>query len=112
MISNGEKARRDQTAMELAKAHVDTEESIVRVVRLLDPHNEDAAMEPIKLLEVNTATFPAGILPIYFGPDPEDGLPYPTVIIEVTRDEFARIERGELALPRGLTFGQTLHPIA
>jgi hypothetical protein len=28
------------------------------------------------------------------------------VIVEVTPDEFARIERGELALPHGWTIGE------
>ena len=40
--------------------------------------------EPIKLLEVNENTVPAGIMPIQFGPSPASGLNYPTIIVEVT----------------------------
>ena len=59
--------------------------------------------EPIKLLEVNENTIPVGIMPLGFGPAPTYGIHYPSVIVEVTPDEYERIQSKELALPHGWT---------
>jgi len=40
-------------------------------------------------------------MPIQFGPDPASGIHYPTVIVEVTPEEFQRIQMRELELPQG-----------
>ena len=61
---------------------------------------------PIKLLEVNADTAPSGVMPLHFGPAPAGGIPYPSVIVEVTPDEFERIRAHELKLPDGWTIGE------
>jgi len=64
--------------------------------------------EPIKLLEVNENTVPSGILPIQFGPEPAVGLHYPSIILEVTPDEFQKIQSDELKLPNGWKVGDLI----
>ena len=60
---------KDEVALLLAAAHREAEPGIVRIVRLLSAR-EAEAREPVKLLEVNPATSPSGVLPIAFAPDP------------------------------------------
>ncbi len=57
--------------------------------------------EPIKLLEVNENTVPAGIMPLRFGALPADGIVHSSIIIEVTPSEFERLQNRELVLPNG-----------
>ena len=57
--------------------------------------------EPIKLLEVNANTVPSGIMPLRFGAAPSIAVPFPTVVVEVTPDEFQKIQSQELKLPSG-----------
>ena len=45
-------------------------------------------------------------MPLYFGPVPSSGIPYASVIVEVTPDEFERIRVQELKLPDGWTIGE------
>jgi hypothetical protein len=97
---------KDDAARALAAEHVSWEDSIQRIVRLRSA-NEDDADEPIKLLEVNSLTAPAGIVPVSLGPS--DDAPFPLVVIEVTEDEFARVRGGELTLPPGWTVAETLY---
>jgi hypothetical protein len=101
---------KDEVALLLAAAHREAEPGIVRIVRLLSVR-EAEAREPVKLLEVNPATSPSGVLPIAFAPDPP-GVPFPSVVVEVTPDEFARIVDGQLPLPNHWTLGVTLYPAA
>lgn len=58
-------------------------------------------IEPIKLLEVNENTVPAGVMPLHFGPAPAIGITFPSVIVEVTPDEYKKIQSQELKLPKG-----------
>lgn len=97
-------------ARELAVAHRKFEPSISRIVRVVAAE-EPAVHEPVKLLEVNPATSPSGIIPIAFGPDPP-GIPFPSVVIEVTEAEFENILAGSLQLPNGWQLGDTLYPSA
>ena len=57
--------------------------------------------EPIKLLEVNENTIPTGVMPLYFDAAPERGIHFPTVVMEVTPNEFEKIKSNELKLPPG-----------
>lgn len=98
------------TAQRLAAAHRRVEPTIGRIVRLVAPH-EDDEHEPIKLLEVNSATSPSGICPIAFTAEPPD-IPYPSVVVEVTEDEYGQILRGALPLPEGWRLGDELYPAA
>ena len=101
---------KDEVAELLAAAHREAEPGIVRIVRLIGGR-EAEAREPVKLLEVNPATSPSGVLPIAFAADPPD-VPFPSVVVEVTPEEFTRITQGQLALPNGWALGATLYDAA
>lgn len=104
-----EAASRDEAAKDLAKRHYQVEDGLTRVFRYTRKAEvEVARAEPIKLLEVNEYTVPSGIMPLYFGSAPESGIPYPTVIVEVTPEEFEKIQRRELKLPEGWETGEEL----
>ena len=96
-LTNGS-ASKAETAQRVADAHALIEPSVLRVIRYTSRCESDPN-EPIKIVEVNDDTIPAGIVPIYFGPTEE--YPFPLAIIEVTSDEFERIGRSELTLPDG-----------
>jgi hypothetical protein len=97
---------KDRVAETLAEAHRSVEPTITRIVRILGPSEADQR-EPIKLLEVNTATMPSGIWPIAFTPDPPT-VPYGSVVVEVTPDEYEEIVAQRLPLPSGWTLGAEL----
>ncbi|RJP40846.1 MAG: hypothetical protein C4547_02105 [Phycisphaerales bacterium] len=97
---------KDAVARRLAESHYRIDPAIERIVRLISPEGEDAPSEPIKLLEVNTDTSMSGILPVYFGPHPDSGIFFASIIVEVRPEEFARIEGGELTLPDGWRAGE------
>jgi hypothetical protein len=99
-------ADKDRAAERLASAHRDAEPEIVEIVRIIGDE-EDRPTEPIKLLEVNPATSPSGVVPVAFTADPPD-VPYPSVVVEVTEGEFAEIQRARLPLPHGWRLGPTL----
>jgi hypothetical protein len=95
---------KDAEARKLAAAHYEVEVGITQIFRLTGTAEaEGLPDEPIKLLEVNENTIPAGIMPLGFGPAPTHGIHYPSVIVEVTPDEFQRIQSKELVLPKGWT---------
>ena len=90
----------------LAAAHYRVEPGIREIYRVLGPQDAEASpSEPIKLLEVNVDTIPAGVMPLGFGPLPTSGIHFPSIIIEVTPDEFDRIQNAELLLPSGWVLG-------
>jgi hypothetical protein len=99
---------KNEIAKLLAESHRAMEPAINRIVRIV-ADGEDEVREPVKLLEVNPATSPSGILPIAFGADPPR-VPYPAVIVEVTEEEFEQISAGMLPLPSGWRLGDTLYP--
>lgn len=91
---------KEQAAAELAEAHYAMDNGLQSVHRMVADDEEDAR-EPIKLLEVNQDTLPAGIVPIYFGTLPHGRIPYPYVIVEVTPEEYQELKQGLLHLPTG-----------
>ena len=50
----------------------------------------------------------SGIMPLHFGPAPAIGIPYSSTIIEVTPNEFRKIQSHELKLPEGWEIGEEL----
>jgi hypothetical protein len=97
---------KDEEARKLAEAHYEVEPGMTHVFRLIgDIHAETRAEEPIKLLEVNEKSVPVGIMPLGFGPAPAHGIHYPSIIVEVTPEEFEKIRADELTLPHGWTVG-------
>lgn len=101
---------KDDIARTLAEAHRTVEPTITRIVRIVGPAEADQR-EPIKLLEVNPATTPSGIWPIAFTPDPPT-VPYGSVVVEVTPEEYDAIVARHLPLPYGWTLGAELYRAA
>jgi hypothetical protein len=100
---------KDEEAIELARKHYRIETGLTQVFRLTGAADvEVRPTEPIKLLEVNENTVPSGIMPIQFGPSPASGLHYPSIILEVTPDEFQKIQHQELKLPNGWKVGDLI----
>lgn len=97
---------KDEIAQVLADAHRNVETTITRIIRIVGP-NEADDREPIKLLEVNTAAMASGIWPIAFSPDPPT-IPYGSVVVEVSPDEYEAIIRKQLSLPSGWDLGPEL----
>jgi hypothetical protein len=99
-------ADRDEVAKKIAQTHYRIEPGITAIYTICDnTPNGGLSDAPIRLLEVNANTPPSGILPIQFDPVPASGIPYPSVIVEVTPGEFEKIRRQELPLPHGWAIG-------
>lgn len=100
---------KDAEAIELAQKHYEIEDGITEIRRItVTPLAEASPSEPIKLLEVNENTVPAGVMPIGFGPDPAAGIHFPSIIVEVTPEEFQKIQAQELELPQGWTLSEPI----
>jgi hypothetical protein len=99
-----ENTTKDEQAHTVATSHYIQEPVIVEILRILSP-DEESDREPVKLLEVNPDTVPAGIVPVRFWPHPHSGAPYSTVIVEVTPEEYEEIKIGNLPLRDGWTLG-------
>ncbi|MDB5309459.1 MAG: hypothetical protein JWO38_3661 [Gemmataceae bacterium] len=100
---------KDEAARNLARKHYQVEDGLTRIFRIKGSAEvEVSEAEPIKLLEVNTTTVPSGVMPLNFGPAPASGIPYPSVIVEVTPAEFEKIKADELKLPAGWKIGEEL----
>jgi hypothetical protein len=95
-------------AVELAKKHYDLEDGLSQIFVTVNAEDEAGRSEPIKLLEVNENTVESGIMPLHFGPAPAIGIPYSSTIIEVTPNEFRKIQSHELKLPEGWEIGEEL----
>ena len=96
---------KDEEAVDLAQRHYEVEVGLTEVIRFTDTAEiEQQSTEPIKLLEINENTIESGILPIHFGPAPESGIHFPSVIVEVTPDEYRKIQSNELQLPNSWRF--------
>jgi hypothetical protein len=96
-------------AQVLARKHFEVEDGMVRIFRLnAGAEAESRPAEPIKILEVNADTVPSGVMPLQFGPAPASGIRFPSVIVEVTPDEFERIRSHDLKLPEGWEIGEEL----
>ena len=96
-------------AAELARKHYQAEVGLQRIFRLTGSAEvEVRPVEPIKLLEVNANTVASGVMPISFGPSPASGVPYPSVIVEVSPEEYVKIQTQELKLPKGWLIGEEM----
>jgi hypothetical protein len=89
-------------ARQLANKHYEIETGLSRIYWVTAQSESGSGQtEPIKLLEVNQNTVESGVLPLHFGPAPASGIPYPSIIIEVTPGELEKIRSHELRLPAG-----------
>jgi hypothetical protein len=82
----------------LARAHYEVEPGLQAIYRIEGP---DPNGVRIKLLEINSQTFESGIVPVGFPAHPASGLHFPSVVIEVTPQEYEKIRREEMRLPSG-----------
>lgn len=90
---------KNDAAERLIAWHFKVEPKLLQVFRIVSD-NEDAPDEPIKLLEVNAATFATGsVEPFSFSPSAD--VPYRTVVAEITPGELECVRRNELPLPAG-----------
>jgi hypothetical protein len=95
---------KEEIARKLADVHYTVDHGITHIFRFKGTSEAEVSpAEPIKLLEVNENTVAAGVMPMRFDPLPSNGIPYPSVIIEVTPDEYQKIQANELKLPDGWT---------
>jgi len=93
---------KDIEAVMLAQKHYAIEPGITEIFRILSTHADELeTSEPIKLLEVNSNTIASGIMPLGFAAAPNVGVHFPSIIIEVTPDEYQQILSGELGLREG-----------
>lgn len=100
---------KDEDALVLARKHYQVETGLTQIFRVTGPAEvEGRPNEPIKLLEVNENTVPSGLMPIQFGPSPASGVYHSSIIIEVTPDEFRRIQDQEWTLPHGWKVGDPI----
>lgn len=97
-----------ETAKRLAKAHSEVEPNLKHAY-LIESGNEQDPNEPIKLLEVVEGTIERGIEPIAFTPDPGRGIPYASLIVEISPVEYEALREGKLDLGiRGWSLGMDL----
>ena len=78
-----------EAAKVLARKHYEIEEGLTQIFRITDTAEARVTRgAPIKLLEVNSNTCESGIMPLHFGPAPASGVPFASIIIEVSPGEF------------------------
>jgi DNA-directed RNA polymerase subunit RPC12/RpoP len=93
----------------LAEKHYRLDDGLTQIFRITDKAELEAGRsEPIKLLMVNENTIESGVMPLHFGPVPALGIPYPSILIEVTPNEAQKIQSHELKLPEGWEIGEEL----
>jgi hypothetical protein len=98
-----------EAAKELATIHYEVEAGLTQIFLLHDKAEaQSIPADTIKLLEVNENTVESGIMPLHFGPAPASGIPFSSIIIEVTPSEFQKIQSNELKLPNGWEIGEAL----
>lgn len=96
----------DEVAQELAAAH-----------RKEDPETREVFLAPhpaeVRLVEVSGSLVPSGeVLPFRFAPSPEHGVPYASVVVLLSVDDWARLKKGDLKLPPDWGTPATLKKIA
>jgi hypothetical protein len=86
-----------ETAEILVAAHREVEPNLRRVLFFEDPGGREVRLVEIVDGSPSTET----VLPFRFTPNVNEGILYPVVLVELSPDEFARLEGGELTLPDG-----------
>lgn len=96
-------------ATDLAKAHKaeDPETKAIYLAKSSESSSE------VRLVEVSGSLDGAGeILPFRFAPRNDLGVPYASVVVLLSFEDWARLERGELSLPAGWGSAGELQKIA
>lgn len=81
-------------------------ESMAMYHKKCDPNLREIYFLPhgaeIRLIEISNAVPDTGeALPFRFNPDPKAGVRYPSTVILLHPDEWKRVKKGSMALPRG-----------
>lgn len=85
------------TAASLAAAHLKEDTKTVEVYLFPDPQLDD-----VRLLEVSGSAPRSGdVLPFRFEPRPDLGVPFASVVILLSPDEWKAVQSGTLPLPPG-----------
>lgn len=88
-------AERDQAVKRFVAEHFKAEKGL-RMVVLYSRPDDDVQ----RLIEVNDATIPTGaVMPFLF--EPSAGVPWRTLIADVTPDEWEAIQARKIPLPNG-----------
>ncbi len=83
------------TELAMAHRHADPNTTIIKFF-------PDENLHEVLLLEVSFGTPTVDeILPFRFGPDPANGVDYPSIVILVSPKEWQDIQNGNLNLPNG-----------
>ena len=94
-----------EAAIDLVQSHRDVEPNLRRIFFYRDPDGRE-----VRLVEVVDGSPSADdVLPFRFAPDESRGVHYPVVIVELSPEEFERVEQGELPLPPGWTDREELY---
>jgi hypothetical protein len=98
-----------EAAKNLAKKRYEIEDGVTQIFQIKERVDATVRVEalaaPIKLLQVNTYTPEVGVMPMHFGPAPASGIPFASIIIEVSPNEFEKIRANKLKLPEGWSIG-------
>lgn len=90
---------KDDAARRLIDWHFQVEPYLSEVYRILID-DEDSEEEPIRLLEVNSATVPTGTVETYVFA-PSDEIPFKVAIAEITPEELQDLLDRPETLPNG-----------
>jgi hypothetical protein len=94
-------AEKAAIARQLAERHYQAEPSLTCIIHYSGAKSlESRASEPIKLLEVAPAKVSSSLAPMQFGPSPSTGIHFSVDIIKITPADYARIQAGNLKLPK------------
>lgn len=97
-----------ETAQIMVRRHREQDPNLLRAFIYYDPAGRE-----IRLVEVVKDSPEADqVLPFRFAAAKERGIDFPVVIVELSPDEFARVEAGHWRLPQGWTEREELLPVS
>jgi hypothetical protein len=84
-----------EVATDLAREHREQDPDTYKILFRFDHDDEE-----IQLVEVSRSVAKSGeAFPVRFNPQPDEGLPFTTVIVLLHPDEWRALDRGDLPLP-------------
>jgi hypothetical protein len=96
----------DAVAINIAKSHMTEDQSTVAIYRA-------QGVDEVRLIEVTSSVGTTNdILPFRFGPRPDVGVPYPSVVVLLSPEEWDSVKGGRLQLPEGWGSPAELRKIA
>ena len=87
------KRTRFQTALRIARQTYESDEDVREIYYVRSALTKATkGTTPVVLVHVNEGTVPVGIVPLVFSAEPQAGIPYPYVIVDVTPSEFRHLQ--------------------